>query len=185
MRELTRREALKTATAIVSGALLTSSAVLAACAREARQAATGILADDDRALAEEIADTMLPATAASPGAKAAGAGAAMNLLLTDCYDADAQRKVVAFLSDFRARCRDRCGGDFSTLAPRERERVLREVDAEARKGGPTHPFELVRELAMRAYFSSEIGMTRALRYLRVPGRWVGCVPLAPGQPAWG
>jgi len=43
----------------------------------------------------------------------------------------------------------------------------------------------IRELALRAYFSSEIGMTKALRYVMVPGRWVGCVPLAPGQPAWG
>jgi len=28
-------------------------------------------------------------------------------------------------------------------------------------------------------------MTKALRYVMVPGKWVGCVPLSPGQPAWG
>lgn len=181
MRELTRREALKMATAIVSGALLTSSAVLTACAREARQAAAGALSDEERVLLEEMADTILPATAASPGAKAAGAGAAMSLLLADCYDAEAQSKVAGFLRDFRARH----GDAFATLTPHERERLLREVDAEARQAGASRPFELVRELAMRAYFSSEVGMTRALRYVRVPGRWIGCVPLAPGQPAWG
>jgi hypothetical protein len=42
----------------------------------------------------------------------------------------------------------------------------------------------VRELALRAYFSSEVGMTQALRYVQTPGRWEGCVPLEPGQPAW-
>jgi hypothetical protein len=82
-------------------------------------------------------------------------------------------------------CRRRCGDDFASLPQNERERVLREVDAEAQRVGPEHYFELVRELALRAYFSSEIGMTKALRYVLVPGRWEGCVPLAPGQPAWG
>ena len=47
-----------------------------------------------------------------------------------------------------------------------------------------HYFPLVRELSLQAYFSSEIGMTKALRYIMVPGKWVGCVPLKPGQPAW-
>jgi hypothetical protein len=42
----------------------------------------------------------------------------------------------------------------------------------------------VRELALRSYFSSETGMTKARRYMFEPGKWVGCVPLAPGQPAW-
>ena len=28
-------------------------------------------------------------------------------------------------------------------------------------------------------------MTKARRWVLVPGKWVGCVPLAPGQPAWG
>ena len=81
-------------------------------------------------------------------------------------------------------CRSRCGDDFAALPQREREQVLREIDAEAQKAGPTHYFNLVRELALRAYFSSEIGMTKSLRYVMVPGKWVGCVPLNPGQPAW-
>ena len=97
----------------------------------------------------------------------------------------AQRRAAGGLRDFRAACRARCGGDFAALAAAERERFVREVDAEARRAGESHPFHLLRELAHRAYFSSEVGMTRALRYVRVPGRWEGCVPLQPGQPAWG
>ncbi|CAA9339070.1 MAG: hypothetical protein AVDCRST_MAG40-2312 [uncultured Gemmatimonadaceae bacterium] len=127
----------------------------------------------------------MPTTAASPGARAAGAGAAINLLLTDCYDAPAQQRVVRGLRDFRATCRAACGAAFAALPAAERERVLRLVDAEAQRTGDAHYFALVRELALRAYFSSEIGMTQALRYVRVPGRWVGCVPRTPGQPAWG
>jgi hypothetical protein len=188
---MNRRDALKATTALVGGVLVASTGVLGACGRESPEArksteAPGVLSADDRALVEEIADTLLPTTAAAPGAKAAGAGAAIDLLLTDCYEADAQRRVVQGLDEFRERCRDRCGAGFASLAQGERERLLREVDAEAQKvDEKTHWFPLVRELSLRAYFSSEVGMTQALRYVRTPGRWEGCVPLQPGQPAWG
>ena len=194
MPPMNRREALKATTALVGGALVASAGMLTACERPGRDApearenasAPGALGADDRALVEEIADTLLPTTAASPGAKAAGAGAAVDLLLTDCYDAEAQRRVVQGLKAFRATCRDHCGAGFASLPRPERERLLREIDAQALKSNEkAHWFPLVRELALRAYFSSEVGMTQALRYVRTPGRWEGCVPLEPGQPAWG
>jgi len=185
MPPMNRREALKATTALVGGVLATSAGLLTACEREPRAASSGVLTAGDQALVEEIADTLLPTTPASPGAKAAGAGAAINLLLTDCYEPKAQQRVVQGLKDFRVSCRDRCGSGFASLAPGERERLLHEIDAEARKVGEDHYFPLLRELALRAYFSSEIGMTRALRYVQTPGRWVGCMPLKPGQPAWG
>jgi hypothetical protein len=176
---ISRREAIQEAIqlTLLGGAL-------AACARETPDAAPGGMDDDAYALLTDVADTLLPTTAASPGARAAGAGPAMRLLLTDCYAPDAQRRVARGLAALRRACRDRTGREFAALPTPERERFLRAVDAEARRAGETHDFHLVRELAERAYFSSEIGMTRALRYVRVPGRWEGCVPLAPGQPAW-
>ncbi|HKG92766.1 MAG TPA: gluconate 2-dehydrogenase subunit 3 family protein [Gemmatimonadaceae bacterium] len=181
---MNRREALKATTALLGGAL-----ALAACGREPRQAAAGpprVLTPDDQALVEEIADTLLPTTAASPGAKAAGAGAEINLLLSDCYPAKDQQRVVQGLREFRGTCGARCAGaGFASLPRPDRERLLREIDAEAKRAGETHYFGLLRELALRAYFSSEVGMTQALRYVRVPGKWVGCVPRTPGQPAWG
>ena len=42
-----------------------------------------------------------------------------------------------------------------------------------------------RGLALDSYFTSQVGLTKALRYMLTPGRWVGCIPLQPGQPAWG
>ena len=185
MPPMNRREAVKATTALIGGVLITSNGFLVACARDSSRAPSKVLTLDDQSLIEEIADTLLPTTPSSPGAKAAGAGAAINLLLTDCYEPEGQERVVNGLKDFRRMCRERCGGDFVALPQKERERVLRQIDAEAQKAGPMHYFALVRELALRAYFSSEIGMTKALRYVMVPGRWVGCVPLAPGQPAWG
>ena len=175
---ITRREA------IALGAV---AALALGCGRDERaprRTGAGALEPDEVALVEAVADTILPATAASPGAREAGVGAAIQLLLTDCHDAAAQQKVVRGLDELRARCRAQCGAGFAALARGDRERLLREVDAEAQRAGPDHWFHLVRELSQRAYFSSEVGMTRALRWIPVPGRWTGCVPLEPGQPAW-
>lgn len=181
---MNRREAVKTTTAVLGGVLLTTNGFLVACARDTTVPGARTLTLEDEALIEEIADTLLPTTASSPGAKAAGAGEAINLLLTDCYETEAQERVVHGLREFRKTCRQ-CGGSFASLPQQDREQILRDVDADARKAGEKHYFPLLRELAIRAYFSSEIGKTRAMRYVMVPGRWVGCVSLTPGQPAWG
>ena len=184
MPPMNRREALRATTLVAGGLLLTSNGLVLGCARDREEQAGRVLTVDDQALIEEIADTLLPTTTSSPGARAAGAGAAINLLLTDCYEPDAQTRVVNGLKEFRRTCDARFGGAFASLPAAEREALLREIDAESRRAGADHYFGLVRELAVRTYFSSEIGMTKARRWMMVPGRWVGCVPLALGQPAW-
>jgi hypothetical protein len=181
---MNRREALKTATVFVGSALIASNGLLIACESGAREPGR-VLDRDDQNLVEDIADTLLPTTTASPGAKAAGVGATVNLILSDCYSVKDQQRVVNGLKTFRDACRQRQGSDFSSLSRAQRESFLRDVDAEARKASDAHYFPLLRELAEGAYWSSETGLTRALRYVMVPGRYDGCVPLQPGQPAWG
>jgi hypothetical protein len=184
MTAMNRRDAVKAAGAMLGGAIFVAGGGMAACTAEPRAAGTAKTAKafsaDDEALAALIADTILPDTAASPGAKAAGAGSAINLLLTDVYDATAQQKIRAGLAEFRLQ-----HAAFAAQSAEAREAELRLVDAEARKAGPSHWFHLMHELSVKAYFSSEIGMTKALRYVREPGRFTGCVALAKGQAAWG
>jgi hypothetical protein len=181
---MNRRDAVKATTALFGGVMIGSSGILAACATERRETPPRVLTREDEALIEEIADTLLPSTPTSPGAKAAGVGATINLLLTDCYKPDAQQRVIQGLREFRATCGERCERSFASLPRQEREQLLRAIDADAQKNVDTHYFPLVRELAHGAYFSSQIGVTQALRYVPVPGRFDGCVPLTPGQPAW-
>lgn len=187
MPPMNRRDALKATTAMLGGALIASSGVLAACARTEpkRTASSGVVTRDDQDLLEQIADTIYPTTASSPGAKAAGVGPVMTLLLNDCYEPPDQQRAIRGLADFRAACSSVNGAAFGALPRAKREQFLRDVDAEAKKAGDKHYFHLVRDLTNTAYFSSEVGMTKALRYERIPGKWIGCMPLKPGQPAWG
>jgi Gluconate 2-dehydrogenase subunit 3 len=108
---MTRREALKTATALVGGVLI-APAVLTGCAPERREAASTGLIPEDKALLGDIADTLLPPTAASPGAEAAGVGATMFLLLDDCQPVDVQLRVANGLQALRATCRTRGAATF-------------------------------------------------------------------------
>jgi len=176
---MNRREAVKT-TGVLLGGVLITSAGLTACARDSRNIGVGVLNSEDQALIEEIADTLLPTTPNSPGAKAAGVGPVINLLLTDCREPAEQKRVVDGLKQFR----NTVGDHFASMSQVNRENWLRRIDSEAISAGGQHYFPLVRELSLQAYFSSETGMTKALRYVMTPGKWVGCVPLQPGQPAW-
>ena len=178
MHPMNRREAVKTTGVLLSGILITSVG-LTACKGDSRHIGAGVLSAEDQALVEEIADTLLPTTPDSPGAKAAGVGPVINLLLTDCREPAEQKRVVDGLKQFR----NMVGDHFASMSQSNRENWLRRIDAEARSN-QEHYFNLVRELSLQAYFSSEIGTTKALHYIMTPGKWVGCVPLQPGQRAW-
>ena len=52
------------------------------------------------------------------------------------------------------------------------------------KDAPTHYFRMMKELALLGYFTSEIGYTKAMRYVESPGRFDPCTPYAKGEPAW-
>ena len=179
MHPMNRREAVKTTGVLLSGILITSTG-LTACKGDSRSIGSGVLNAEDQALIEEIADTLLPTTPDSPGAKATGVGPVINLLLTDCREPAEQKLIVDGLKQFRRTV----GDHFTSMSQINRENWLRRIDAEARSTKGPHYFALLRDLSLQAYFSSEIGTTKALRYIMTPGKWVGCVPLQPGQRAW-
>lgn len=49
---------------------------------------------------------------------------------------------------------------------------------------PNHYFRMMKELSMLGYFTSEIGCTKALRYVESPGRYDPCVPYQKGEKSW-
>ena len=186
---LTRREAIKRVSALFGGvALVGQAAMLTVPARAA--ARTGEFDAKAIALLDEIAETILPETD-TPGAKAAGVGAFMALMVTDTYAADERNIFQAGLATLDTRCRESCGRGFLAADADERLRLLEALDAEqfdymGQKAGsaPAHFFRMMKELALLGYFTSEIGYTKAMRYLETPGRYDPCVPFEPGEKAW-
>jgi len=49
---------------------------------------------------------------------------------------------------------------------------------------PAHWFRMMKQLALLGYFTSEIGYTKAMRYIESPGRYDPCVPYTEGEVSW-
>jgi hypothetical protein len=175
-----------------------SSGLLAACAKEApadraavAKTGTSAFTPDDVATLDEVADTILPDTAKSPGAKAAKTGAFMALMVTDTYTPEDQKVFKDGLVALDEASRKANGGaTFLKATPAQRTALLTSLDKEqfdfqkTRKDQPQHYFRMMKELTMLGFFTSEIGATKALRYKESPGPFQPCVPYTKGDPAW-
>ena len=243
-------------------AFVGGSSLLEACSRGDRPAAVaaggaykavGQFSAEDVALLDEIADTILPTTAKSPGAKAAGTGPFMALMVTDTYREPQQRAFREGMRKLDLASQQANGVGFMKATPAQRLALLNQLDreqktysdarakaqAEAAKRGkrtstgpqappegtsaqiaagkeaagdsadknlsdqrqenagtgdvasgaaaaeaPPHYFRMMKELAMLGFFTSEIGYTKAMRYVDTPGRFDPCAPYKPGDVAW-
>jgi Gluconate 2-dehydrogenase subunit 3 len=191
-----RREAVKRVSFLLGGvALVGSSGLFTACTKDrapAAAAGVGNFTTSDIALLDEISDTILPTTAKSPGAKAAQTGAFMALMVTDTYSPEDQKVFRDGMTALDAASKTaNAGAGFVAATPAQRTALLTTLDAEqhafmkTKKGDtPTPYFRMMKELSMLGFFTSEIGMTKAMRYIETPGRWDPCVPYVAGETIW-
>lgn len=184
---LTRREALRRASIALGGiALIGESVWLAGPAEAAPGSTQSLFSASEVALLDEIADTILPPTA-TPGAKAAGVGPFIAVMVRDVYDSAQQKIFRAGLATLERECRKQNGSGFMACTPQQRQTLLEKLDREQfdeRTARRVHYFSMLKELTLLGYFTSEIGYTQAMRYVETPGRFDPCVPYVPGQKAW-
>jgi hypothetical protein len=207
IRLINRREAIRCVSAVLGGvAFVGGSRLLAAVekASAARKGAPGEFSEQDIAFLDEIAETILPATK-TPGAKAAKTGAFMALMVTDSYSPAEQKIFREGMRRVDEAMIKANSLSFMAATPQQRLAVLTTFDHEQkrvmdlREAGapatsvsgpeaaikqPAHYFRMMKELALLGYFTSEIGCTKALRYVESPGRFDACIPYTPGEPAW-
>ncbi|MFM7856708.1 MAG: gluconate 2-dehydrogenase subunit 3 family protein, partial [Flammeovirgaceae bacterium] len=129
----------------------------------------------------EIAETIMPTTLDSPGAKAANIGEFMQTMVIDCYNQEEQNIFVSGIRDIKSKSKSTFERDFSSLSEKEKSTLLSAIN---QKAGDDHYFSMIKQLVVLGYFSSKIGVTQALRYEPIPGRYEGCVPYQPGEKAW-
>ena len=139
---------------------------------------------------DDIAETILPETS-TPGAKAAGVGPFIAMMVDDTYYAEDQQIIRDGLNSFQALCLRSYGAHFQIVTAAQRLSLVERLDEEqylymetSDEGAPTHYFRMIKELTLLGYFTSEIGYTQAMRYAETPGRYDPCAPLAPGDKLW-
>ena len=191
---MNRREALSRVAIIMGGTVLGAEAFLSGCTT----AKTGLVfSAEDIAFLNEVGEVIIPATN-TPGAKEANVGAFMSVMVRDCYD---EKNQNIFMEGMRAlqfkEAKAKIGKSFMEANAQERHDLISALDKEvqaikeAKKANPDkkagnekHYFTMMKELTLTGFFTSEVGATKALRYVAIPGRYEGCVPYAKGDKAW-
>jgi hypothetical protein len=186
---MNRREAVWRIAVLMGGAMVGSEILLSGQTIADKQL-TADFTDADRALLDEIGETIVPATDI-PGAKAVKIGPFMTMMVTDCYSDRQHAAFAAGLVKINDACRAKYGASFMEATPAQRTELANALDAEQRsynrtkaKDEPAHYFRMMKELAILGYFTSEIGCTQAVKYVEVPGAYHGDVPYKKGDRAW-
>jgi hypothetical protein len=189
---MNRRDAIARVGLLVGGTVIGAEAFLTGCSKKSDITAGGFEFSPARiSFLDEVGETILPTTAASPGAKEAKIGDFMRAIVSDCYEEKDQKIFVDGFSKLNEASNKKFSNDFMDLSPEDKHKLLVEVDAEAnnyeitkKKEDPTHYFTMMKQLTLWGYFTSEVGSTKALRYLPVPGKYDGCFPYKKGDKAW-
>jgi len=133
---------------------------------------------EQEAFLAELADVIIPTTS-TPGAKAAGVEKFIIRVMRDCHPKADQEKFYSGLTQLNTESKSKFSKSFVELSDAQKNEMVKATTVSNKPF-----FKQMKELTVTGYFTSEIGATKALEYLPVPGRFEGCVPLKPGQKAW-
>jgi hypothetical protein len=184
-----RREALKRV-ALLTGVAIASplaTAILQGCETPAAGVGEGLkyLSQKEFDLLSEIAERIIPKTD-TPGAKDANVAGFIDTMLAEFYKEDDAKKYKEQLNAFDADCKKATGKSFVELNDKERDAHLKTVEDAAHKaveankgegGGDIFWFN-VKQGTISAFLVSEAGCTKFRKYIDVPGKYDGCMPLA-------
>ena len=185
---MNRREALSRVAIIMGGTILGADAF----ASGLKISTTSItLTKADIAFLNEVAETIIPATT-TPGAKEAKVGEFMQIMVSDCYEEKNQAIFMKGIEELKFNAsKAKMGKAFMEATSEERTAFLTELDKEVKEyqknkkpEDPTHYFTMMKQLTLSGYFTSEVGATKALRYVAVPGKFDGSYPYKKGDKAW-
>jgi hypothetical protein len=199
---MNRRDALARVALLMGGAVIGADYFLTGCSpassdKDKAQTKDGNSTSNFKALdtkqqayLDEVGDTILPATK-TPGAKAARVGSFMAVMVRDCYKPGDQETFTKGLEQLEEASQKLNGKGFMESTPAQRTALLTALDTEQKNYAktktpeqPNHYFRMIKELTLLGYFTSEVGATQALRYLPVPGKYVGDYPYKKGDRAW-
>ncbi len=208
---MNRREALQRVAMILGGSIVGANLFLEGCTRPATKEVAVLFEDKMIDRLGDLADAILPPTS-TPGAKEAGVGSFIPVMVRDCYTEKEQKAFLEGFETLDKKCQEVKGKTFAELSIEERTAVAEVLDKEASEYNtkknerekdyveknsvkqnelykdleldPKHWFSMFKELTLTGYFNSELGLTKALRYVKVPGRYDGEYPYKKGDKAF-
>ncbi|WP_185154134.1 gluconate 2-dehydrogenase subunit 3 family protein [Fulvivirga sp. M361] len=142
----------------------------------------------------ELAELIIPGTD-TPGAIEAQVGKVVVDLITSCADRKTQNRFMNGLIDLEKKALALHGKNFPECSNEEKHGLLTEVEnhdmkldgfigkASKKMFGKSF-FRTLRDYTSIAFCTSELGASKSLNYVLVPGKYMGCIPLEKDQPSW-
>lgn len=190
---MNRRDAVSRVALLLGATVIGADFFLSGCKlsnKDEKKGASLSFTKDDIAYLDEIAETIIPTTD-TPGAKAAKTGEFMTVMVKDAYDEKNQKAFLEGMTKIDEASEKKFKSGYMKISAEQRTELLKEIDAEMKeymkskkKDDAPHYFTLMKQLTMLGYFTSEIGMTKALRYDPVPGKFDGNYPYKKGDKAF-
>lgn len=189
---MTRREAIsRTAFLLGVPTIIGAEAFITGCTPKRDIFSEPDFSPEKIAFLDEVGETILPTTASSPGAKAAQIGEFMRVIVTDCYEENDQKIFMEGVAKINEKSEQDFGKNFLDLSAEDKLALLNGINEEMntynetkKEGDPNHYFSLIKQLTLWGYFTSEVGSTKALNYLPLPGKYEGCIPYQKGDKLW-
>lgn len=140
-----------------------------------------------------LAETIIPATD-TPGAREAGVQDYIIKYVKDCSTTRCANIFINGLKEVETYAHDQCGKGFAFCPPEKQVELLGHFENYVASGRITRKvqkfllgdsfFDLLKEYTVEGYCSSQLGATKGLAYILIPGTYKGCIPAQPGQKAW-
>lgn len=188
MSLMNRRDALKSMVLMMGGTMVGANVILTGCAPEYQVEGLDFT-EKDIAYMDEIGEAIIPATD-TPGAKAAGIGTFMAMMVKETYNKEQQETFIAGLNSLHKDFKAENDTDFMDASVEERTAFLNQLKQKAKadfgeEGNKELAYiNMFRDLTVLGYFTSEIGATEALRYVETPGKYDPCLEYKKGDKAW-
>jgi hypothetical protein len=182
-----RREAIKQL-ALACGLTLSASslAALAEITPTDRSRSTGTLFDKNQLpLVRELAETIIPTTD-TPGAAAAGVHDFIDSYAVHCATKEQQRTLLDTLKRIDGSAHEKFQEPFALLGKEKRIELLTSLE-QAKNGFDNNDrrgFKQLKAWVIFGYYTSEIGASRELAYVAIPGGYKGSFKFKETGKAW-
>jgi len=208
---MNRREALQRVALLMGGTVIGANLFLEGCTRSASKDVEALFTKESTDFLGDLAEAILPKTS-TPGAKEAGVGAFIPVMIRDCYTEAHQKAFLDGINSVDDRAKKEFSKKFQELSKEEQTKFVNTLDKEAveynkkqaeetkdkrekdalkqnemyrvPESDTPHWFTMFKQLTLTGFFSSELGSTKALRYVKIPGKFDGNYPYKKGEHAW-
>jgi ABC-type uncharacterized transport system auxiliary subunit len=131
-----------------------------------------------------LCETILPKTD-TPSAVEVGCHEFVPHQLQHCHSKQQQDDCIQILNTVDIHANNKFGKTFVLLQPKQQQQLLVDIESDKvstdiEKG----QFRFLKALIVFGYFTSEVGVTKALNYQPVPGGFIGSIPANSDTKSW-